>query len=205
MRSFRLFPCWLAVPLLLITAGGAGAQQDSVVGKVDHDQQRWLSALLKVEGDDRVRVEVPRNILAPHARFDIRVRERVELRQPVFFPESIDFSEARLSNHALDVANVPRPLPVSQVFRLEASRSSMLAGALLGGVVVGAVGITTGFAEACPPYESDSCVGDFEMVARAVGGAALGAFVGALVGRGITKWKTIYTAGPVPRKGVIHR
>jgi len=206
MSAFRrpaFWPCLLLVLFVDVRAGAA--QPDSAVANVQHDPQRWLQALLLVEGEERVRVEVSRTLLDRGNRRDFHIRERVVLYEPVFFPDSIDYARAEVANASLRTAPVPQPLPNRQVFRLEARRNSLVMGAILGGGLLAGVGLTTGFAEACPPDASDTCLGDADMVWRGLGGAALGALVGGIIGSRIHKWKTIYTVGPVPSEGLINR
>ena len=191
---------------LLAHVPTAQAQADSAAAAARHDPDVLIEVFGRLEKEERVRVEVPRNLLDLDDPTVLTPRGRVVLYDPAFTPESIDYSRLRLPGWAKGAAeSFPRPLPLSQVFRLEVRGTASVAGAWTGGILVGALALVTAFTDACSTTRAQVCLGDWKMVAMGVGGVAVGAFVGGKLGQGIKKWKTVYVVTPQPRRGVLQR
>ena len=151
-------------------------------------------------------MEVPRNLLDLDNPTVLTPRGRVVLYDPAFTAESVDYSRMRLPGWAKGAAEgFPRPLPLSQVFRVEVRGTASVAGAWTGGILVGAAALVTAFTDACNKTPEQVCEWDWNIVSMGVGGAAVGAFVGGMLGQGIKKWKTVYVVTPQPRRGVLQR
>jgi hypothetical protein len=191
---------------LLAHVPTAQAQPDSAAAAARHDPDLLMQVLGRLENEEPVRVEVPRNLLDLDNPTILTPRDRVVLYNPAFTAECIDCSRVPLPGWAEGaVESFPKPLPLSQVFRLEAHGTASVAGAWTGGILVGALALVTSFTDACSTTMAQVCVGDWKMVAMGLGGVAVGAFVGGVLGQGIKKWKTVYVVSPELGRGVLQR
>lgn len=197
----------LSIGLLLVAqVRTTEAQPDSAAAAARHDPDVLIEVLSRLKNEEQIRVEVPRNLLDLESPTLLTPRGRVVLFNPAFTAESIDYARVRLPGWAEDaVESFPKPLPLSQVFRLEVRGTASVAGAWTGGILVGALALVTAFTDACSTTMAQVCVGDWQMVGMGLGGVAVGAFVGGMLGQGIKKWKTVYVVSPEIRRGVLQR
>lgn len=171
-------------------------QSDSLSAAVSHDSVALAAVLAGLQSEERIRVEVPRNLLDPANPHVLTPRDRVELFQPRVAGDVIAYSQALFPKWARGATeSFPRPLPISQVFSVEARRNNAAGGAVLGAALVGAAALVIR-SDPCDEIAETQCIQTGETVAAALIGAAAGALIGGLIGKRTDRWKTVYQVGP---------
>ncbi len=164
--------CTAVVTILALTSvtGTAQAQVDSV--RLERLQAR-------VNSQDRVRI--------------LTEWGRIELYDPRLTDEAITYARAQFARSLSGaVPAFPQPLPLSRVSQIQVRGSAAGSGAIIGASVLGGLVLLVGIGAAAEGGWFAPSAG--EVVRATVVFAGIGALIGAAIGAGSGKWKTVYRA-----------